>query len=62
MFLSSVSRLRAEIILSIDLHGLVGWVGGGSIMQEVYEIDNFLYNFGFGHNNTGLYFNFTEAF
>lgn len=61
-------------------HGLVGWLGGGSIMQEVYEIDNFLYNFGvgyrlevqprmnvrfdfgFGRDNTGLYFNFTEAF
>jgi hypothetical protein len=61
-------------------HGLVGWVGGGSIMPDVMETDNFLYNFGvgyrfevqprmnvrfdygFGRDNSGLYFNFTEAF
>ena len=61
-------------------HGLVGWLGGGSIMQNVFQVDNFLYNFGvgyrfevqprmnvrfdygFGRDNSGLYFNFTETF
>ena len=61
-------------------HGLVAWVGGGSIMEKVFQIDNFLYNFGFGYrlevqprmnvrfdygfgrDNSGLYFNFTETF
>jgi hypothetical protein len=61
-------------------HGLVGWVGGGSIMENVYKIDNFLYNYGvgyrfevqprmnvrfdygFGRDSNGLYFNFTETF
>lgn len=61
-------------------HGFVTWVGGGSIMENALNIDNFLYNFGvgyrfevqprmnvrfdygFGRDNNGLYFNFTEAF
>jgi hypothetical protein len=61
-------------------HGFVAWVAGGSILEDVTKIDNFLpnfgagyrfaaqprmnvrFDFGFGRDSFGFYFNFTEAF
>jgi len=61
-------------------HGMVVWMGTGTIMKDVTTIENWLPNFGFGYrfevqprmnvrfdfgfgrDNAGLYFNFTEAF
>lgn len=60
--------------------GAVVWVGGGSAMEDVTQIEDWIANFGigyrlevqprmnvrfdygFGKDSNGLYFNFTEAF
>ncbi len=61
-------------------HGFVGWLAGGTIMNDITQMNNFLpnlgvgyrlevqprmnvrFDFGFGRDNFGFYFNFTEAF
>jgi hypothetical protein len=60
--------------------GAVVWVGTGSVMEDVTQMDKWIFNYGigyrlevqprmnvrfdygFGKDSGGLYFNFTEAF
>ena len=46
----------------LSRHGLVCWVGTGSIAQDPSGFRNWLPNLGFGRETSGFYFNFNEAF